>query len=362
MDTKHLYHIDIPSNASSFVLMTEAPSAQDRTLVVHLAAPSEKILYKHTEDSCEKISQLNQYSPEDEQLASIYVPNYSPIELETGLYAIALNSTKPEAIFTPQIVLKLGKAEKGTLNINWFFSDLAGSCIPGSTLNAASAASHTWFNKFKTDLGNIFATAKLTIGTETYQNVTDTDLSIIHLDETPSSTNELTDLQRLFSSSAGKQGYALNIFLVRSLETESPSSGTILGVSGGIPGPIKIHGTVHSGVAFSAQNACLESNGINSARTLAHEIGHYLGLFHNRERSTFPGFANDKVVCACPCGIHLSCYSDYVTGKSWCRGEDPLSDTDLSTNNLMYWNAYDQTSRLTDEQIRIILNNPLVGF
>jgi len=65
--------------------------------------------------------------------------------------------------------------------------------------------------------------------------------------------------------------------------------GTAMGVSGGVPGPLV--GTAHSAVAVSVQAAAGPDGVIDPAEeallaeTLAHESGHYLGLFHPVEAS-----------------------------------------------------------------------------
>lgn len=100
-------------------------------------------------------------------------------------------------------------------------------------------------------------------------------------------------------SSSGK---AVNIFIVSSIlnNFSGVSSGaTILGVSGAIGGP-PLHGTVLSGLAFSSFNllgtynpnctsgttctlSTQQRDFVNMSGTIAHELGHYLGLNHPSE-------------------------------------------------------------------------------
>ena len=53
-------------------------------------------------------------------------------------------------------------------------------------------------------------------------------------------------------------------------------------------------------------------------------------------------------------------------GKSWCRGQDHIPDTTTSSKNLMFWGAESSQSfsanLLTPGQIKVMLNNPVVGF
>jgi len=84
---------------------------------------------------------------------------------------------------------------------------------------------------------------------------------------------ELPDLGPLFALSAGAGEPALNIFLVREIDEA-------LGVSGGIPGPHGMNGTFGSGIAIGADLTPMFGE---LGRTIAHEAGHYLGLFHTSE-------------------------------------------------------------------------------
>ena len=117
---------------------------------------------------------------------------------------------------------------------------------------------------------------------------------------------------------------------------------------------------------MSMKTACYEPYGYNPAHTLAHELGHYLGLSHNQESDFVPGYSQstNQVICPCPCGANLTCVSQ--AGKSWCRGQDHIPDTTTSSKNLMYWAAESTQmfdgNQLTAGQVRVMLNNTLVGF
>jgi hypothetical protein len=81
---------------------------------------------------------------------------------------------------------------------------------------------------------------------------------------------------------------AVNVFFVDEIIGPFGAGfGVLLGIAGGIPGPILSPGTPRGGVAISTQ----EAPGIDAAieTTTAHEIGHYLGLFHTIEED-FGGF------------------------------------------------------------------------
>jgi hypothetical protein len=207
----------------------------------------------------------------------------------------------------------------------------------------------------------ILGAAGLTVGQQTYQDLNAPDLDTLNLGGTGAAAEDA----QLFSSSKNNSGYSINVYLVRKITGEGSSGGVVMGISGGIPGPAGLHGTPHSGIAMSAQAACFEQWGYNPGHTLAHEFGHYLGLSHNQEQLTVPGYDSEKseVRCACPCGSNLTCVSQQ--GQSWCRGEDVLSDTTTSSDNLMYFAAEStelfEGNQLSQQQIRLLLDNPVVG-
>lgn len=104
------------------------------------------------------------------------------------------------------------------------------------------------------------------------------------------------------------EGHAINLFLVSSIGADGVSSSfTILGVSGALGGP-PTNGTPTSGVAIStfdklgsfnpncSSSTCAiteqEAAFADLGTTVAHEMGHYLGLFHPSERD---GTVHDPV-------------------------------------------------------------------
>lgn len=348
----------VPPNASSFQVTTEADGSSDVVTIGYLADPDNKPIVQLSQynDPCSWFSAPVRYYPAA-QLSTLFVPNSSKVGVKPGIYTYLVTGSKAGLKARVKLHLKLGLAQKGTLDLNWVFLNLSGTCIPGGTLNASSAPGHSWFGKLRNNLTAILKTAGLKVGKETFRDLK--DVSLATLDYGSGST----ELNKLFGSSKGIATNSVNVFLVRNINVAGTVGGMVLGVAGGIPGPYNRHGTIHSGVVLSAAAVCFEKYGYNTSHTLAHELGHYLGLFHNQESPTNPGLSYDKVICSCPCGANLSCRTEGA--KSWCRGEDPLSDTTTSTKNLMYYAAESTQmfdgNQLTPGQIRVILNSPIVG-
>lgn len=134
---------------------------------------------------------------------------------------------------------------------------------------------------------------------------------------------------------------SLNVYFVREMRR-----GGAIGVSYGLPGPAGLHGTGNSGVVFTAQflgSQFQEADGTvadgneYTGNTMAHEVGHYLGLFHTTEQTQ--------------------------------RDFDPLDDTPRCTSNfpdgcpdltnLMFPLASSGQSELSAGQSFVIQVNPL---
>lgn len=137
------------------------------------------------------------------------------------------------------------------------------------------------------------------------------------------SAPDYTDLGTMFmAGSAGVslidpslEGDSVNVFMVRDIQNGSSTS-TILGLSGGILGPFT-NGTETSGLAFSTyiggvlsprisgyNSSCTlascprsiqEDGFLEMAATIAHEIGHYVGLNHPTERYSGGSYRHDQL-------------------------------------------------------------------
>jgi hypothetical protein len=123
-------------------------------------------------------------------------------------------------------------------------------------------------------------------------------------------------LDELFRLSAGLEKPGVNVFIVGDM-------GDYIGIAGGIPGPIGLHGTDRSGLALAAD---LMGDLVDGDQVLLHEIGHYLGLFHTSESS---GTVLDPLSDTPACDLQYDTDSDGVLGTQECEGH--------GAENLMFW-------------------------
>lgn len=138
--------------------------------------------------------------------------------------------------------------------------------------------------------------------------------------------DELPDLFRL---SAGANRPAVHVFFVRYIEGA-------LGIAPGIPGPHILPGTGASGVAVAVDMLPPDRVGL----TLAHEIGHFAGLFHTSE---LDGSVNDPLPDTPECRIDRDVDRDEFLLPDECVG--------AGSDHLMFWAAVGD--RISDQQAEL---------
>jgi hypothetical protein len=128
---------------------------------------------------------------------------------------------------------------------------------------------------------------------------------------------------------------ALHLVVVRSLDD---GSGPVAGYSLGLPGPVDASRPtaavlVAAGAFASPSDGTIDLTGM--AVTCAHEIGHYLGLYHTSERD---GRQHDP-----------------IPDTPECAGAGPCSDA----GNIMFWTGGAGRSTLTEGQASVMRAHPL---
>lgn len=139
-----------------------------------------------------------------------------------------------------------------------------------------------------------------------------------------------SDLAKLFKSGAGLPN-GVNVFLTERVIAVGglPGANVVLGLSGGIPGVPNAVGHMRGGVAVSLALPAGKPDVLGQA--LAHEIGHFLGLFHTSE----------------------------AKGSGGQGAHDTLPDTPHDDpTNLMYWSVTPQAKTLSHEQVQVLRRSP----
>ncbi len=144
---------------------------------------------------------------------------------------------------------------------------------------------------------------------------------------------------------------ALHVMVVRSIEGESASGFNPAGYSMGLPGPYDADRPNATVLVSTSHYASLNANGVlvldvdGMATSLAHELGHFMGLYHPSEPS---GSGHDPLIETPECGTPSSCNDAFrqniMTSSSW------LTSAGLNP-------AFRMT--LTSGQGRVIRRHPL---
>lgn len=258
-------------------------------------------------------------------------------------------------------------------------------------LSAASAATDESLVRLVGSLTRLLSRAGLTL-----QNVAFADVpakvaeplaSGVHIDD----STACGELAQLFATAP--PGRQINVFLVRSFVTSDSAAGTmIVGVDGTIPGPATFSPSLQGGVAVST--ADLDHNSGKSycqgstepqltcgsgaaggqccgaditAYIVAHEIGHYLGLYHTTEaEGTQFDPLDDTPQCPCQsCASSRRQCTDspsppstpHRMGVAECTASAQCGGGD----NLMFWLLDDGAAgKVTSEQQKVMRANAIV--
>ncbi len=178
-----------------------------------------------------------------------------------GTYLEGANFSVPSVGFSGTVIVKNDPDfGTGTLRVNAFLVTAA-SQTP-NTVTAVNDAIDQW----KT----IYAQAGINL-----------DVQVIDIDGPATLPNPTTGAQFYLTQSSSVRTDALNVFLGQSIADTDNTNGQVIGVAAAIPGPDAP--TTRTAVVVSLLNHTNSGGMIDTsllAETMAHEGGHYLGLFH----------------------------------------------------------------------------------
>lgn len=341
-------HFAVPDDAVSVTLMARPATESTHSIsFFEVKDPARASVFNLTE-IYDYVDQPIRWLPDNNGgMASMMIPNSTPDRITLGhgrytaqltLFSDASDSLDVE-VFARVKRAPGGNITSGTLDLNIF--------LVTPDLSASTAGSNGRLQDAIEVLRTIYSPVGITIGTINYVDVTASQRATYSVIDSADSAG--SELDQMFELSAGQTNNALNLFLVDRIDAASGrETGVILGIAGGIPGAGNIHGTNHSGVAVSFSTDLL-GGGFHSSELIAqimgHEMGHYLGLFHNSEEGRACA-VGEAPTMADPCAPFA--------------GGDVLSDTThADMTNLMFWSEMGNFS-LSAGQGYVMLRNMLI--
>ena len=259
-----------------------------------------------------------------EEAFSTVAPNGPEVPITAGTHRITIAGDWDERVGVT-VLAKVADAphEQGVLDLNLWFTGAYG-------WTAAVAEQDAHLAEVLDYVDMLYGKAGLSLGDHLYL---DLDERWQNIESTWGNDNDMAELLRQ-SESAPRN--ALNVFFVDELYSAGVSdfgSGSlIIGVSGGTPGPVLVQGTSSSGVVVSTWSTLSVSESQRwapaLAGTVAHEVGHFLGLEHTTEYDGTP---------------------------------DGLPDTpDDDRSYLMHWDPDPTEGKFSEFQGQMLLQNPWV--
>ncbi len=247
-----------------------------------------------------------------------------------GAYEVsfALSSNDPMPVY---VSLRRGNAPGGKLHLNVVFVDSSLTEAERNSILGAFA-----------EVRRVYATAGVTVDEDVRVGfIADRSLEVI-----PESTPAQAERLEMAPLSAGSQALhplGGTIYVVREFGEDG-----LYGFSPGIP---SIVGFERAGIAIATATHRLENGAIdyrNVSITIAHELGHYLGLRHTSERD---GLVHDPLTDtpACVAGINDSNLDGEIS-EAECSG--------LGADNLMFWFGFG--SNVSAHQAYVLQRTPVI--
>ncbi len=337
--------VTVPAGAESLALVVEG-AGKRLILADTITNPAGEKVFDYNNDITK-----NRADPLD-RLYTVLVPNNPEVKLTEGEWGFTFVTEGNPYDITARAVIKNSTAGK-TLDLNLFFVGL-------EETTAESAKDDTDFQQILTNVEAIYAQAGISVGTVSYNALTEEQADTFAVID-----HSAGQQHALYKLSSGMKNRALNYFFVADIEG-GDAGFSLLGEAGGVPGPPTLHGTERSGVMvnmanFEAAKEAGDAELLSKASRLteiimAHEGGHFLGLYHTVERN----------------GLTL---------KEGINGQDPLSDTALCPDsadandnkvlsatecdgqgggNLMFWSPTNDSRDLSSHQQTVLVKNAII--
>ena len=264
-----------------------------------------------------------------DDLLPVLMPVSPDLDLESGDYTMQLWIDAAPLTVTCGAIYSSSEPSNATIDLHFVFV--------GTDVTADTAPNDKDFSAAIDQVRTMWNGGGLDIGDVTYEDFSGDVTKYSVVDTSDSDPGEFNDLLRTTSV----DGEVLTIFMVQEISTSS--GGTILGQSAGPPGLPTVSGTSKSGMVVTT--ADLHDDPAMVGLIIAHEGGHFLGLFHTSEKD---GGNHDPLDDTAECSSADDENSNGTLEPSECP----------DGNNLMFWGAQPSSSDVTDDQSWVLRRNP----
>ncbi|GKS59737.1 hypothetical protein YTPLAS18_32640 [Nitrospira sp.] len=350
--------LSVDAIGASSLLLVAIPSTGNATAVMtNIMNPSGQTLVTLDPNDLDPIGK-NLFQQIGYAVTAGILPHSTTYTFENGRYQFQIGNPNGSPVST-QVLAVLNRRlnpTAGALDLNLVFCGI-------QDLDSQSALTNQDFLLLFNEFQRILAQVNIQVGT-------------VHTFDCPASlvgqlavVNGTDEQALLFSLNPPAGNEALNVFFVQDIQLQGIAG--VLGVSGGIPGPARIQGTGASGVGISLVASRIgdltASDLLRRGRTMAHEVGHYVGLFHTTERTGSTPNSPTNFINVDPIPDTPECLLT-VDQPPTGDGDQSVDPTECGVGggarNLMFWtqgpDALGARDQISPDQAFVMLRNPLV--
>ncbi len=312
----HTLRFEIPEEATSFMVVPYSPG--DQIFPVELNGPGQTLnMFEEYGFALANAGFLINVTP----LLVPQAPQFAEA-VAGGNYSLTMAANSNLCRF---VLPKSGQGSQ--IDLNFHFVGVRG-------LDAQSAEENEGFQQAIASFDRIYDPLGVQIRLIRYRDVTGDDEVRFRIVRSQEAAFQLVATSTPPGDTAD-EALSINVFFIDQFAIDG---GSVLGISAGLPGAAGVHGMRGSGLVFSA-SVLGDPNLLG--QVLAHEVGHYLGLFHTSEQGG-QGFD--------PLSDTPQCSRD-----QW---NNPNACPDIT--NLMFPFAGNNHTNITENQSFVVHANPLV--
>lgn len=336
------FTFDLPRDAISFTVVLKGGIGGKSTLG-KLIGPGNKTLFDLDAFSSSAVRVI----PVNDGDFGVIYPNSPRLSVTPGTWEFTLYNEggggRGEVLVFIKKTENGAPPQNGKLPLNLFF---CGVEVGGTKLTAATGRNNPHIVAMLDEVRSIYATVNLEVPAAgiTYLDCNRDFASIETTDGKSSDFRKLLEQ----SSQVPAGNHALNFFLVKTISSGQPGFIT-LGIAGGIPGIPYEQSNNASGVAVTTADLGTANGDKSVARVMAHEGGHWLGLFHTTEQ---PGTQHDPLPDTVECAASKDRNRDGIVVASECAGS--------GAQYMMFWEANANARVISSQQQFVLLRNPAI--